>query len=156
MTITERAEAAKAHIVAALENYRLESRGFTVPPRESMELVGSTYISDAENRDIDILVCIPGVDLDPMYFDGWQYGGSVGMGNDHSWMSWKTSFPDCGEVNMLITNKQEYKTLWLTAAEVCRFIFLKGITLPTAVVHGIHEIIMDDSTAETEALHRTY
>lgn len=57
---------------------------------------------------------------------------------------------------MLVCDKQEYIDAWLTAAEVCRFLFLRGVYVPRGAVHGIHEIIMEDSDAVTEASRRNY
>lgn len=147
---------AKAAITQALQQYNTEDCGKLVIPAEaSMELVGSTYIADEQTRDVDILVLIPDADLSCIFFSDWQYGGSVGMGNESDWMSWKC-VQNGLEINMLLTNKKTYFNAWLTAAEVCRFLFLKGIKLPSAAVHGIHEIIMDDSTADVEITRRNY
>lgn len=112
------------------------------------ELVGSTYYR-GEGQDIDILVLTSG-DIDSMSFDGWAYGGSEGLFGS-TWMSWKK-----GTTNMLVTNKREYFSAWCTAAEVAKFLVLNGVTLRKGDVHGIHEIIMDDSTAEDEAKRRNY
>lgn len=119
------------------------------------DVVGSTYIRDNTESDVDILVHTPDIDLDCAVFGAdWEYGGSVGMGNDH-WMSWKRNV-DGVDVNMLLVNDRLYYDQWLTAAEVCRFLHLKGHSIPSCDVHGIHEIIMDDSDAETEVLYRSY
>lgn len=118
------------------------------------DVVGSTYIRDNSASDVDILVLVPNVRLEEEHFDGWAYGGSVGMGNDH-WMSWKRTV-DGVEVNMLLVGNRQYYDDWLTAAEVCRFLHLQGYAVNTGTVHGIHEIIMDDSTADAEVRHRNY
>lgn len=118
------------------------------------EIVGSTYISDKVTSDVDILVFDPSRMLEEELFDGWAYGGSVGIGNDN-WMSWKRTV-DGVEVNMLLVTNEAYFNSWLTAAEVCRFLHLQGYNLRSASVHGVHEIIMDDSTADYEHINRQY
>jgi hypothetical protein len=118
------------------------------------DVVGSTYIKDKDSSDVDILVLDESMSLEEQFFEGWAYGGSVGAGNDH-WMSWKRTV-DGVEVNMLLVTDKTYFDLWLTAAEVCRFLHLQGCDVKSATVHGIHEIIMDDSTAEEEQLVRDY
>lgn len=154
--MTSRITLAKSAVTQALNSYNHEAHGkLIIPPESAMEIVGSTYIADETTRDVDILVLIPGVILEDLFFSDWQYGGSSGMGNESDWMSWK-SLRNGVEINMLITNKKEYFSAWLTAAEVCRFLFLKGIKLPSALVHGVHAIIMDDSTADTEYTNRNY
>jgi predicted nucleotidyltransferase len=116
------------------------------------EIVGSTYIKDKDSSDVDVLVFDESFHLDEMSFGGWEYGGSNGMGNDH-WMSWKHCV-DGVEVNMLLTSRRDYFDAWLTAAEVSRFLHLQGYNLRTATVHGIHEIIMEDTDAESENKNR--
>jgi hypothetical protein len=118
------------------------------------EVVGSTYIKDNEKSDVDILVLDEKLSLEELIYPGWEYGGSTDMNGDH-WMSWK-KIVDGVEINMLITTKLEYFNSWITAAEVCRFLHLQGYTLRSATVHGIHEIIMDDSDAATENHKRDY
>lgn len=124
-----------------------------------LEIVGSTYIKDSNDRDVDVLVYVPGANLEALAFEGWNYGGSAGLGNSH-WMSWKKLIPFAPnqnvEVNMLLTNKPEYYVNWLSAAEVCRFLHLRGVELPSGCVHGVHEIIMEGVDAETEAPRRNY
>lgn len=119
-----------------------------------VEVVGSAYISDREDSDVDVLVLIPGFAPPEESFPGWNYGGSDGEGNDE-WGSWK-AYHNGVEVNMLITGKQEYFNQWLSAAEVCRFLHLKGYKLSTGAVHGVHEILMEDSTAVEEVKNRNY
>jgi len=89
-----------------------------------------------------------------MSFSGWLYGGSVGLSGDH-WMSWKKHV-DGVEVNMLICKHDKYIEDWLTAAEVCRFLHLRGIKLTAGTRHGIHEIIMDDADADSQVPLRGY
>jgi len=157
MTIEERIDIAKRAISEALgkdiDNFR-------------HEVVGSTYIKGSDKSDVDMLILYPtrrtkgysvnwgAGDLDKLWFDGWTYGGSVGMGNDN-WMSWKRTV-DGVEVNMLLVDEQPYFDSWLAASEVCRFLHLQGYDIKTGTVHGIHEIIMDDSTAEVENNFRSY
>ena len=126
MTNAERIEIAKAAVAEAL----LLNEAVTVDP-SSMEVVGSTYIKDRADSDVDILVLVKRgellPDLNTLAFSGWAYGGSVGLGND-SWMSWKRVVNGV-EVNMLLTNRADYFKLWLDAAEVCRFLHLQGYRL---------------------------
>lgn len=151
MNNEERIAVARAAVTEALARYNLHEI--------ATHLVGSTYIKDRTDGDVDLLALLDlgnhqvhGVDC--MAFDGWAYGGSVGLGNDH-WMSWK-KLVNGVEVNMLLTDRIEYLSSWLTAAEVCRFLHLQGHTIKPATVHGIHEIIMDDSTADAENARRIY
>ena len=51
---------------------------------------------------------------------------------------------------MLVTTDETYFNAWLTSAEVCRLLHLRGILVPRDVRVGIHSIIMDDSTADYE------
>lgn len=118
------------------------------------EVVGSTYIKDNDSSDVDILVLDESINLDEKEFEGWEYGGSAGVGNDN-WMSWKRRVNGV-EVNMLITSDKAYFGAWLTAAEVCRFLHLQGYDLRSASVHGVHEIIMEDALAEEEHKVRDY
>lgn len=146
-----RIEIAKAAVVNALtDNY-----GWCKGPYE-LHIVGSTYIRDRTDGDVDILTYHESFDVDAMSFSGWLYGGSAGLCPDNNkWMSWK-KIVNGVEVNMLIVGDKAYRNQWLTAAEVCRFLHLKGVALPSPVVHGVHEIIMDDSTAEDEVKRRDY
>lgn len=121
------------------------------------DCVGSTYIRDAEDRDVDVLVLIPDQDLDCLRIDqGWAYGGSIdhSMLGDH-WASWTKSV-DGVDVNMLLVNDAAYYHQWVTSAEVCRFLHLKGLPINAGTTHGVHEIIMDYSTAEIELPRRNY
>lgn len=122
-----------------------------------IEVVGSTYISDRQESDVDVLALVPGFCPNEESFRsfGWAYGGSDGEGND-SWGSWKKTTTEGVEVNMLITGNEGYFDKWLSAAEVCRFLHLKGYALSTGAVHGVHGILMDDSDASTEAKNRNY
>lgn len=125
----------------------------------SHAIVGSTYIQDVgpsafNTRDLDILVLVSEYGPGPMEigFEGWAYGGSVGEGNDSLWGSWKRSYNGL-EVNLLVTGNREYYYKWLTAAEVCRYISLMqdmACEREDDYRIGIHNIIMDDSTAEYE------
>ena len=144
--LSARIDEAKHHATEAL---RMEC----LKPKR-MEIVGSAYITDSNSSDIDVLVEVefgefcPGVE--GLAFNGWAYGGSVGEGNDSNWGSWKKTFPGVGDVNLLVTGSKEYFNAWLTAAEVCRFLALRGIVVPRAERVGIHNIIMDDSDASSE------
>ena len=138
--------------IAIAKKAIMEALGVDVLGRH--EVVGSTYIKDNDKSDVDIIVLDESFDLECMGFPGWAYGGSSGMGNDH-WMSWKRQV-DGVEVNMLLVADKAYFDSWLTATEVCRFLHLQGYNLKSASVHGVHEIIMDDSTAEDEQKVRDY
>lgn len=115
----------------------------------NLHIVGSTYIVDKQTSDVDVLVGVP-IDPDCVGFHGWEYGGSVGVGNSH-WGSWKCTV-DGVEVNMLLCASQEYIDKWLTAAYVCRMLHLSGAKLRTGQVHGIHEVIMEDADPELVAV----
>lgn len=131
------------------------------PANDQIEIVGSAYIRDCETSDVDVLVYIPkawfdahSTSLEILHFPGWMYGGSDGACGSQ-WESFTQTVQGV-EVNMLITNSYEYFVDWCNAAEVCRFLHLKGITLPTALVHGVHEIVMEGASAEDEVLRRDY
>lgn len=111
------------------------------------EFVGSGYIIDSTEGDVDVLVLV-NRDPDELGFDGWMYGGS---GSDYhdQWGSWKRVV-DGVEVNMLLTNSAEYYRAWCTAAEVCRFLHLSGVVIDKSRRIAIHNIVMDDSTAIDE------
>lgn len=123
------------------------------------EVVGSTYIAGKEDRDIDVLLLVKADrNVEEMGFDGWAYGGSVGEGNDSHWGSWKKTF-EGRDLNMLITTDETYFNAWLTAAEVCRYLHcktnsyvdgVKPVIREADVRIAIHNIIMDDSTANEE------
>lgn len=121
-----------------------------------MDCVGSSYIVDRINGDIDILAYVPhtqcelGVGCMSFPGQGWAYGGSVGMDGADNWGSWKKHVDGIGEINMLVTTNETYFNAWLTSAEVCRLLHLRGVAVPRDVRVGIHSIIMDDSTADYE------
>lgn len=116
-------------------------------------IVGSTYIADNTESDVDVLVLFP-MCTGELGFSGWSYGGSAGISGD-SWMSWKRTV-DGVEVNMLICDTQEYIDKWRTAADVCRFLYKLGVKLKRGAVHGVHEIIMDAAVPDEEAKRRDY
>lgn len=119
------------------------------------KVVGSTYISDSETTDVDIIILDESASYGRIGFDGWEYGGSCdGVSSDH-WESWKRTVTGV-EVNMIIVTSKAYFDLWIAAAEACRFLHLQGYQIRKATVHGIHEIVMDGGTAEVENLVRTY
>lgn len=163
MTNEERINIAKLAVFEALSQEF--SNSHAVLTFNTAEVVGSTYISDRTDSDVDILCWDKSFDINNMTFSGWAYGGSGGLcPYDGKWMSWKREVNGV-TVNMLLTRDADYYGKWLTAAEVCRFIHLKagqldhealcdGLT--RAMVHGVHEIIMDDSTAEDEIKRRNY
>lgn len=118
------------------------------------DLVGSTYITDKQDSDLDILCLVKSItDVDSMAFGGWAYGGSVGEGGDGGggvWGSWKKHISGAGEVNMLVVTDESYFNAWLTSAEVCRYLHLRGIVVPRVDRVSIHNIIMDDASADLE------
>lgn len=117
-----------------------------------LAIVGSTYIADNETADVDVLLTVP---LNPpeLSFDGWEYGGSTPKCGD-SWGSWRRTV-DGVDVNLLICSNANYIERWLTSAEVCRYLHLRGINLRTCGVHAVHAIIMDYRFAKDE-LGRNY
>lgn len=120
---------------------------------DRMDVVGSSYIVDRTDSDIDVLVLLNQracMGLEQLVFDGWGYGGSVGVDADGKWMSWKKHTLEAGEVNILVTYDETYFHAWMTSAEVCRYLHLRGIVVPREERVAIHNIIMDDSTAEYE------
>lgn len=118
------------------------------------EIVGSTFISDKTDSDVDVLVYVEDGSLEEMIYPGWAYGGSKSANPDH-WVSW-TKFVDGVNVNMLVVTDKPYFMSWLKAADVCRFLHLQGYNIRTSSVHGIHEIIMDESDPDTENKNRCY
>ncbi len=131
----------------------LAREGYVV---DRMNCVGSSYIVDRMNGDIDILAYVPqsehSVGVGDMAFSnrGWSYGGSVGIDGADNWGSWKKHVEGIGEINMLVTTNEAYFNAWLTSAEVCRYLHLQGVTVDRAQRVAIHRIIMEDSTAEYE------
>ena len=119
----------------------------------NLHIVGSTYIKDKQTSDVDVLVGVP-IDPNCVTFSGWEYGGSVGIGNSN-WGSWKRTV-DGVEVNMLLCDSHEYIDRWLTAADVCRMLHLSGANLRAGQVHGIHEVIMEDADPELIAVVYNY
>ena len=112
-----------------------------------LDIVGSTYISDKELSDVDVLVYAKGFDVNEHGLSGWEFGGSVGLGND-DWASWKRMHYLDGawvEVNLLLTGDKELYNQWVTAADVCRFLHLSGVQLTRGQVHGVHSLIMHES-----------
>lgn len=116
--------------------------------------VGSAYISGCTETDVDILVLIPSISSDTYKHYGWDNGGSEPPGEPDQWTSYK-KFVDGVEVNMILTNDEEYYKLWVRSAEVARFMYLSGHTLTKGQVHGIHQIVMDGGSADVE-LQRKY
>lgn len=141
------------------------------------QIVGSTYIADNTKSDVDVLMLVkaPTVFNDPenpwrcvqhcpdlgcTTIPGWEYGGSHNEGNPDVWESFKRKHEDGTEVNALICTSEEYFSNWLTAAEVCRYLHLAektyfekygvGSVWEKGLRIGIHNILMDDSTAEDE------
>ena len=124
-----------------------------------LALVGSTFIQGTTplGSDIDLLLTVP-VSPEELHLPGWAYGGSTPLSGD-AWCSWKKLVNIDGAevtVNLLICSSKEYIDSWLTAAEVCKFLHLKGVHLDRGCVHGVHEVIMDGAVAEDEILKRNY
>ena len=123
---------------------------------EALEIVGSTFISDKTTSDVDVLVRCKNFDKDEITLRGWEYGGSVGLGND-DWASWKRTFYVMGtkiEVNLLVTASVGLYHDWLTAADVCRFLHLAGVHLTRGQVHGVHSLIMNETDLDADTLKR--
>lgn len=117
-------------------------------------VVGSRYINDKTEGDLDVLVYAPG-DLfeEAVRFAGWEFGGSSPMESD-TWAS-LTKRIDGILVNLLLVTDRDYFERWATAAEVCRLVKLmqdRGLTIDARAARvAIHNIVMDDSYAEAEA-----
>jgi hypothetical protein len=133
----------------------VEAEGFDVK-REPV-VVGSSYISDSTTSDIDVLVWVDKREFQSSIggysFSGtsWTYGGSfpgLDAGGNH-WGSWK-KWVDGEEVNLLVTDDEEWYWNFVAAAKVCRYLFLKGIVQEKNVRHGIHNILMEDSMPDDE------
>ena len=113
-----------------------------------IELVGSTYIY-GEGNDIDILILLDstGGSIEELRLPGWEYGGSTPKSGD-KWCSWKQ-----GHINLLVTGDETYFNAWVTAAEVCKYLFLKrSIVLDKPERIAVHAIIMDDKDCGDFAL----
>ena len=126
-----------------------DEAGKAIPRHITKALVGSTYVRDGNDSDIDILVLVRKFEELPLPWTEGGSGGSAGGG----FRSWKME-KDGETINVLQVDSLEYYISWKQAAEVCRFLYLRGFTVPTAVVHGIHGIIMDAASAEEEDLYR--
>lgn len=124
---------------------------------EEVAIVGTAYIEDKDSTDVDILVFLrPGCrPAEELYLENWTYSGSNAAHTNDKFASFKRVVMGV-TVNLLVTSDALYFMDWVTAAEVCRFLHVMGVPVPAGVRHGIHEIIMDDSTAEQEAPRRNY
>lgn len=124
---------------------------------EEVAIVGTAYIEDKDSTDVDILVHLRpgGFSAKGLYLEGWSYSGSNSAHTNDRFASFKRVVMGVS-VNLLVTDDARYFMDWVTAAEVCRFLHVMGVPIPAGVRHGIHEIIMDDSTAEQEAPSRNY
>lgn len=142
---------------AAIAEAKRALNQWAIPLDVDVRLVGSTYIKDREDADVDLLVTTD-LDVNELLFEGWSYGGSTPKSGD-GWCSWKKTITvddELVEVNLLVCNDRQYITAWLNAAEVCRFLSLAGVPLTKGQVHGVHAIIMDDCDAEGELPIRNY
>ena len=131
-----------------LENIVRKASGDLFLRAKRIELVGSTYIY-GQGNDIDILVLLDsnGVGVDELRLPGWVYGGSTPKSGD-GWCSWKQ-----GDINLLVTEDQTYFNSWVTAAEVCKYLFLKrGVVLDKPDRIAVHAIIMDDKDCKDFAV----
>ena len=135
-----------------------------VPENVDCALVGSTYITDRQDSDVDIIVrlghpayCFCDEIQTALRIQGWESGGSESQSAGGEWDSYKKVVADV-LVNVILVWDNEYYDKWLTAAEVCRFMHIMGVQPKywSGLVHGVHEIIMDDSTAVTELTRRDY
>lgn len=121
---------------------------------ENFVIVGSTYISDCTSGDVDVLCTIAIPEPHNVELPGWNYGGSTPLAGD-SWCSFKREV-DGVDVNILLCGSTEYVAKWLNAAEVCRFLYLRGEIITKAATHGVHAIIMDGTDAGQELVNRSY
>ena len=156
MTNEERIALAKDTVITALATQFT----YTLDVETSLRVVGSTYIKDTTTSDIDILLTFPVSNVETLMLQdwGWTVGGSTNPVSD-GWVSWKKMVhteDDAVEVNLLVCANQDYINKWLTAAEACRFLHLQGVHLTSGSVHGVHQIIMDGSTAVDEVQRRDY
>lgn len=124
---------------------------------EEEAIVGTAYIEDKVSTDVDILVLLrpSGFSVEELYLENWTYSGSRAAHTNGKFASFKRVVMGV-TVNLLVTDDVLYFMDWVTAAEVCRFLHVMGVPIPAGVRHGIHEIIMDDSTAAHEATSRNY
>lgn len=128
---------------------------FLPPLGWELTLVGSCAINEYRpgDSDIDILVYHPGLTEETLArlgpIDGWDYGGSTGAAGDHSWASYTQRVQGI-PVNMIFVTDHDYMTRWCMAVEVCKFLKMRGVALKKSDIHGVHQIIMDDTSAITE------
>jgi hypothetical protein len=109
-------------------------------------LVGSTFII-GKGEDIDILMQVTGGIEAVNYSDnGLARGGSECLFEHDRWVSLK----DANGTNFLLTTSRPYYEAWCTSAEVCRLLHLQGVSIPKDLRVAIHNVVMDDSTAEEE------
>lgn len=111
-------------------------------------LVGSTHIHGF-GRDLDLLVLVKRPDRGQSLVirfthPDWQYGGSSPKAGEQ-WCSWKK-----GEINLLLTDNPVYFAAWVTAADVCRLLAVRGILKPDDkdMRVAVHRVVMDKYTVE--------
>jgi len=143
---------AKAAALVALGQLR---NGLTCSlDANDLTIIGTTYIL-GDGADVDVLAYVPGFSQYEHGFDYWEYGGSGPEHTNDTFGSWKRTV-DGVVVNLIITGDKDYHDAWITSAEVCRFLHLQGVQITAGTRHGIHEIIMDDASADEEVKHRGY
>lgn len=161
----ERIDVAKKAVFRALAGSATSYTKFSQVAEEfpiplTWDVVGSTYIQDKEDSDVDVLVLVDENPSELSSFSGWQLGGSRNVGSADYWESWKriVKAPDGSDVvvNMILVGERDYFYAWIHAAEACRFLHLSGVKLTKGQVHGVHAIIMDESTTEVELEQRDY
>lgn len=155
---------AELDVLIALAEDTVEAEGFEV---ERVELVGSTYITGA-GQDVDILVLVEkqefrGIGSDSFEDESWQYGGyeiemEGGPCAGSHWGSWKKTI--AGKVvNLLVTDNEEWFGNFIKAADICYLLHkmskppvegMKPMVMEETVRYAIHNILMDDSTADVE------
>lgn len=153
----------------------VEKEGFTV---RYAEHVGSRYITGGYGNDFDVLILIEkpefqnGIGMHVFGDESWKYDGSHPCIEPHCgddrWGSWKKAV-DGEFVNIIITEDEGWYWNFIKSAEVCRFIHLMSYAKEAGINdevmgrapfrtacherelrYGIHNILMEDSTAMDE------
>lgn len=123
--------------------------------KNDYKFIGSTYIFNRLGNDIDIVAFSKNHNYIDFVKNDFEFGGSFRYASpekvdiDDSWHSWKKPLGNTF-VNIILTTDKEYFKKWITACEVCKYIVMSGGHIEKHVVHGIHAIIMDNSSVENE------
>lgn len=112
-------------------------------------IVGSTFISGRKDSDVDVLI----LSTENHFDSSWEIDGHDEYPTNSNFSSLKKRV-DGVLINALLTPFPATWEDWVMATEVCRFLHLMGAAIPTTVVHGIHEIIMDGGTSMSEYVKR--